>query len=74
MPPIATSGRPNARAARNSSALAARACGLGDTGRLAAGLRADIVAVDGNPLERISDLEHVKVVSCNGRIAADPGT
>ena len=59
-------------ALRASTSLAARACGLTDTGRLDPGLRADLLAVDGNPLEQISDLENVKLVICNGRIAADP--
>jgi imidazolonepropionase-like amidohydrolase len=59
-------------ALRASTSLAARACGLTDTGRLAAGLRADLLAVDGNPLDRITDLERVKLVICNGRVAADP--
>jgi imidazolonepropionase-like amidohydrolase len=59
-------------ALRASTSLAARACGLTDTGRLEPGLRADLLAVDGNPLDQISDLEHVKLVICNGRIAADP--
>ena len=59
-------------ALRASTSLAARACGLTDTGRLDPGLRADVLAVDGNPLDQISDLEHVKLVICNGRIAADP--
>jgi imidazolonepropionase-like amidohydrolase len=59
-------------ALRASTSLAARACGLADTGRLDPGLRADLLVVDGNPLAQISDLEHVKLVVCNGRIAADP--
>ncbi len=59
-------------ALRASTSLAARACGLTDTGRLEPGLRADLLAVDGNPLDRISDLERVKLVVCNGRIASDP--
>jgi imidazolonepropionase-like amidohydrolase len=59
-------------ALRASTSLAARACGLTDTGRLDPGLRADLLAVDGNPLDQISDLEHVKLVICNGRVAADP--
>jgi imidazolonepropionase-like amidohydrolase len=59
-------------ALRASSSIAARACGLADCGRLAPGLRADLLAVDGNPLDHINDLEHVKLVVCNGRVAVDP--
>lgn len=58
-------------ALRASTSIAARACGLTDTGRLAAGLRADVIAVDGNPLVQIGDLEQVKLVVSNGRVAAD---
>jgi imidazolonepropionase-like amidohydrolase len=65
-------GLPPLDALRASTSLAARACGLTDTGRLEPGLRADLLAVHGNPLDQISDLEHVKLVICNGRIAADP--
>jgi imidazolonepropionase-like amidohydrolase len=59
-------------ALRSATSVAADTCGATDAGRLAPGLRADLVAVDGNPLERITDLEHVKLVICNGRVAADP--
>jgi imidazolonepropionase-like amidohydrolase len=59
-------------ALRASTSVAARGCGLTDTGRLAPGLRADLLAVEGNPIGKISDLEHVKLVICNGRTAADP--
>ena len=58
-------------ALRSATSVAARACGLAHTGRLAAGLRADLLAVDGNPLDQPSDLEHVKLVVCNGQVAAD---
>jgi imidazolonepropionase-like amidohydrolase len=59
-------------ALRASTSIAARACGLTDSGRLEPGLRADLLAVDGNPLDHINDLEHVKLVVCNGRVAVDP--
>jgi imidazolonepropionase-like amidohydrolase len=59
-------------ALRASTSLAAQACGLDDTGRLEPGLRADLLVVDGNPLDNIGDLGQVKFVICNGRIAADP--
>jgi imidazolonepropionase-like amidohydrolase len=59
-------------ALRASTSLAADTCGATDAGRLAPGLRADLIAVDGDPLDRISDLEHVNLVVCNGRVAADP--
>lgn len=59
-------------ALRASTSLAADACGATDAGRLAPGLRADLIAVDGDPFDRIGDLEHVNLVVCNGRIAEDP--
>jgi imidazolonepropionase-like amidohydrolase len=61
-------------ALRASTSLAANACGVTDAGRLAPGLRADLIAVDGNPLDRITDLEHVNLVVTNGRIAVDPNS
>ena len=59
-------------ALRSATSVAAMACGLSDTGRLAPGMRADLVAVAGNPLHDINDLKHVQLVVCNGRVAADP--
>jgi imidazolonepropionase-like amidohydrolase len=59
-------------ALRASTSLAARACGIADTGRLEPGLRADLLAVAGNPLAHAIDLERVKLVVCNGRVEADP--
>jgi imidazolonepropionase-like amidohydrolase len=59
-------------ALRASTSIAARGCGLTDCGRLEPGLRADLLAVDGNPLDHINDLEHVKLVVCNGHVAVDP--
>lgn len=47
---------------------AARALGIAsETGRLAAGYRADILAVDGNPLEDLDALRIVRLVMASGR-------
>ncbi|WP_442810458.1 amidohydrolase family protein [Streptomyces sp. NBC_01232] len=49
---------------------AARALGIdGDTGRLAAGLRADLLVVDGDPLTDLAALRAVRLVVSGGRIA-----
>ncbi|MEU2450494.1 amidohydrolase family protein [Streptomyces sp. NPDC012765] len=57
---------------------AARALGIdGDTGRLAAGFRADLLVVDGDPLIDLAALRAVRLVVADGRPAgpshADPG-
>jgi imidazolonepropionase-like amidohydrolase len=39
----------------------------GETGTIAAGKRADLLVVDGNPLERFSDLRRVWLVVAGGR-------
>ena len=39
-----------------------------DSGTIAPGLRADLIVVDGNPLERISDIRNVTLVSTGGRL------
>jgi imidazolonepropionase-like amidohydrolase len=49
----------------------ADALGLTDRGVLEAGRRADLLAVEGNPLERIEDLQATRFVMCAGRIAVD---
>ena len=56
-----------------ATSSAARACGLGGrTGRLAPGLDADLVAVDGNPLTDITALRDVCLVLSRGREVAPP--
>ena len=58
-------GAPVALAAATSGA--ADALGLGGiTGRLRAGLAADLLVVDGDPTRRIDDLVRVRRVVCRG--------
>ncbi|WP_219461792.1 metal-dependent hydrolase family protein [Nonomuraea rhizosphaerae] len=53
---------------------AADACGLADvTGVLEAGKRADLIAVAGNPLERLADLRNVSLVLVSGRAVTQSG-
>lgn len=48
---------------------AAKMCGLEKkTGQLAAGLQADIIAVEGNPLEKVETLENVSFVMKRGTV------
>ena len=50
------------------TAAAARACGLGDrTGRLAVGLDADLLAIDGDPAGDMTALRDVRLVVSRGR-------
>jgi imidazolonepropionase-like amidohydrolase len=56
-------------AIRAATAIPARVMGVDrETGTIAPGLRADVIVVDGNPLERISDLRKVSMVSTAGRL------
>jgi imidazolonepropionase-like amidohydrolase len=56
-------------AIRAATAVPARVMGLAaDSGTIAPGLRADFIVVDGNPLERISDIRKVTMVSVAGRL------
>ena len=49
--------------------VSARAMKLdGDSGTIEAGKRADLILVDGNPLENISDIRKVSSVVANGRM------
>jgi imidazolonepropionase-like amidohydrolase len=61
-------GVPTALALASATSLAARACGLADrTGRLRAGLAADLILVGGDPAADISALREVRVVVVRGR-------
>jgi imidazolonepropionase-like amidohydrolase len=56
-------------AIKSATIVSARAMGLDrDTGTIAAGKRADLILVDGNPLQDIRQLRRVTRVIANGRI------
>jgi imidazolonepropionase-like amidohydrolase len=56
-------------AIRTATAVPARVMGLAhESGTIAAGRRADLIVVDGNPLERISDIRNVMLVSTGGKL------
>jgi imidazolonepropionase-like amidohydrolase len=40
----------------------------GDIGQLKAGLKADIIAVSGNPIENITDIRKVNLVMKDGKV------
>jgi imidazolonepropionase-like amidohydrolase len=61
-------------AIRAATAVPARVMGLErDSGTIAPGRRADFIVVDGNPLQRISDIRNVTLVCTNGRLYDAPG-
>jgi len=59
-------------ALRSATSVAARVLGLHEeTGRIAPGLAADLIAVGGDPGERVEALDDVRLVIANGRIAVN---
>ncbi len=55
-----------------ATATAAHALGLEqETGRVAPGLAADLLAVAGNPAERIQALDEVRLVMTQGRVVVN---
>ena len=61
-------GIPAVDALRSATSVNARVLGIDDrTGSIRPGLRADLVAVRGNPLERIEDIENVSCTVREGR-------
>jgi imidazolonepropionase-like amidohydrolase len=65
---LAEFGATHLQALRAATVTGAEVCGLADRGSLAAGLRADVIAVRGNPLENIRSLEDPILVVTNGRV------
>jgi len=65
-------GQPPLAVIQAATATAARVLGLeAETGRIAPGLAADLLAVAGDPSERIQALDDVRLVLAAGRIAVD---
>ena len=53
----------------SATSIAANALGLGDTiGTIAGGFNADLVAVDGNPLDNITNIRNVQFVMRDGEV------
>lgn len=60
---LVQAGLTPAQALQAATSTSARVCGVqNQTGRIAPGLLADLVLVDGNPLERITDLRRASLV------------
>ncbi|MCP2361507.1 imidazolonepropionase-like amidohydrolase [Nonomuraea thailandensis] len=71
---FASVGYGNAEVIELATVLAADACGVGEVaGSLDPGKRADLVAVAGDPLERISDLRNLALVLVSGRSVGQAG-
>ena len=65
-------GQSPIEAIRGATSYAAEVLGTPDRGRIAQGLLADLIAVDGNPLEDVSRLEDVQFVMKGGVVYKDP--
>lgn len=69
---LVRAGLSPAQALAAATALPARRFGIGDRGRIAAGMRADLVLVDGDPLADIAATRAIAAVWKNGhRLARD---
>jgi imidazolonepropionase-like amidohydrolase len=55
-------------AIRSATVVAAELLGLDDRGRIEPGLLADVIAVRGNPLEDVRELERVTFVMKGGEV------
>ena len=71
---LVDAGLPAVDAVRSATVLAAQQFGLSDRGVIAAGKRADLVLIDGDPLRDISAVRNIAAVWCAGVPVADaPG-
>ncbi|RVX47744.1 imidazolonepropionase-like amidohydrolase [Nonomuraea polychroma] len=71
---FAHAGFGNAEIVEMATVRAADACGVGAvTGTLEAGKRADLIAVRGDPLDRIADLRNLALVLVSGRAVTQTG-
>lgn len=68
---MVNAGMTPARAIRAATVDAAEALGKSDRGRIAGGLLADIIAVDGDPLNDVRELEDVDFVMKGGHIVRE---
>jgi imidazolonepropionase-like amidohydrolase len=66
---VQTVGQPAGAAIVSATSLSAQALGLGDRiGAVAAGMEADLIAVDGDPLRDVTALQRVVFVMKGGRV------
>ncbi|MGZ8414293.1 MAG: amidohydrolase family protein, partial [Gemmatirosa sp.] len=66
---VQTIGQPARDAIVSATSLSAQALGLGDRiGAIAPGMQADLIAVDGDPLQDITALQRVVFVMKGGRV------
>jgi imidazolonepropionase-like amidohydrolase len=72
---MAAAGLRPAEILRAMTSGAAQACGLGDRkGRIAAGFDADILAIDGNPLDGLAAIRRLRAVYSGGRAVPVPAS
>jgi len=69
---LVRNGIPPEHALKMAPIFAADLLGVDDRGELAPGKRADVIAVDGNPLDDIGTMERVRFVMKQGVIYRSP--